>query len=139
MKAVDIPEKFGKRVFNDRVMKQRLPEKDYIAVRRAIEFGEPLTHETAKVVASFEVKKGAGQIICGLLTLRGLLACRLVDAVGGLIHSGGDGLLGNLVRGGLYRLAYCLTDSVSYTTAYTTAKFSFNPTHIINLPSFFGE
>ena len=52
MKAVDIPEKFGKRVFNDRVMKQRLPEKDYIAVRRAIEFGEPLTHETAKVVAS---------------------------------------------------------------------------------------
>ena len=52
MKAVDIPEKFGKRVFNDRVMKERLPEKDYIAVRRAIEFGEPLTHETAKVVAS---------------------------------------------------------------------------------------
>jgi glutamine synthetase len=33
-------------------MKARLPEKDYIAVRRAIEFGEPLTHETAKVVAS---------------------------------------------------------------------------------------
>ena len=52
MKAVEIPEKFGKRVFNDKVMKARLPEKDYIAVRRAIEFGEPLTHETAKVVAS---------------------------------------------------------------------------------------
>ena len=52
MKAVEIPEIFGKSVFNDRVMKERLPEKDYIAVRRAIEFGEPLTHDTAKVVAS---------------------------------------------------------------------------------------
>ena len=52
MKAVEIPEKFGKRVFNDRVMKERLPEKDYIAVRRAIEFGEPLTNETAKAVAT---------------------------------------------------------------------------------------
>ena len=51
MKAVEIPAKFGKRVFNDRVMKERLPEKDYIAVRRAIEFGEPLTNDTAKVVA----------------------------------------------------------------------------------------
>ena len=51
MKAVEIPEKFGKRVFNDKVMKERLPEKEYIAVRRAIEFGEPLTNETAKVVA----------------------------------------------------------------------------------------
>ena len=52
MKAIEIPNNFGKRVFNDKVMKERLPEKDYIAVRRAIEFGEPLTHETAKVIAA---------------------------------------------------------------------------------------
>lgn len=51
MKASEIPEVFGSKVFNDKVMRERLPENDYIAVRRAIEFGEPLTIQTAKSVA----------------------------------------------------------------------------------------
>lgn len=52
MKANKIPEIFGEKVFSDKVMKERLPKADYTAVCRAIEFGEPLTIQTAKVVAN---------------------------------------------------------------------------------------
>lgn len=48
----NIPEIFGSMVFNDKVMKERLPKEAYKAVRQAIEDGTPLSHDSAKCVAS---------------------------------------------------------------------------------------
>ncbi len=63
MSAERIPELFGTMVFNDKVMKERLPKEAYDAVRRAIEAGKPLSHEYAKTVASvmkdWAIEKGA--------------------------------------------------------------------------------
>lgn len=63
MKAKEITEIFGSMVFSDKVMKERLPEHAYQAVRRAIEDGTPLSHEAAKSVASvmkdWAIEKGA--------------------------------------------------------------------------------
>lgn len=63
MKAKEITEIFGSMVFSDKVMKERLPEHAYQAVRRAIEDGTPLSHEVAKSVASvmkdWAIEKGA--------------------------------------------------------------------------------
>ncbi len=63
MNAKNIPEIFGSMVFNDKVMKERLPKEAYDAVRRAIDDGTPLTHEIAKCVASvlkdWAIEKGA--------------------------------------------------------------------------------
>jgi len=59
----NIPEIFGSMVFNDKVMKERLPKEAYKAVRRAIEDGTPLSHDSAKCVASvmkeWAIEKGA--------------------------------------------------------------------------------
>lgn len=59
----NIPEIFGSMVFNDKVMKERLPKEAYDAVRRAIEDGTPLSHDAAKSVASvmkeWAIEKGA--------------------------------------------------------------------------------
>ena len=58
-----IPENFGCMVFNDKVMKERLPKEAYDAVRRAKDEGKPLSHEYAKSVASvmkeWAIEKGA--------------------------------------------------------------------------------
>ena len=58
-----IPEIFGCMVFNDKVMKERLPKEAYDAVRRAKDEGKPLSHEYAKSVASvmkeWAIEKGA--------------------------------------------------------------------------------
>ena len=63
MDGKKIPEIFGTMVFNDKVMKERLPKEAYDAVRRAIEAGKPLSHDYAKVVASvmkdWAIEKGA--------------------------------------------------------------------------------
>ncbi len=63
MNAKSIPEFFGCMVFNDKVMKERLPKEAYDAVRRAKDAGEPLSHSVAKVVASvmkdWAIEKGA--------------------------------------------------------------------------------
>lgn len=63
MNAKNIPEIFGEMVFNDKVMKERLPKEAYDAVRRAIDDGTPLTHDSAKSVASvmkeWAIEKGA--------------------------------------------------------------------------------
>ena len=50
MNAKNIPEFFGCMVFNDKVMKERLPKEAYDAVRRAKDAGEPLSHDAAKIV-----------------------------------------------------------------------------------------
>ncbi len=63
MNAREIPEIFGTMVFNDKVMKERLPKEAYDAVRRAKDEGRPLSHDYAKVVASvmkdWAIEKGA--------------------------------------------------------------------------------
>ncbi len=63
MNATSIPELFGSMVFNDKVMRERLPKEAYDAVCRAIEDGEPLSHGAAKIVASvmkdWAIEKGA--------------------------------------------------------------------------------
>ncbi len=63
MNAASIPELFGSMVFNDKVMRERLPKEAYDAVCRAMEEGEPLSHGAAKIVASvmkdWAIEKGA--------------------------------------------------------------------------------
>lgn len=63
MNAACIPEIFGCMVFNDKVMKERLPKEAYDAVRLAKDEGRPLSHEYAKCVASvmkdWAIEKGA--------------------------------------------------------------------------------
>ncbi len=63
MNATSIPENFGTMVFNDKVMRERLPKEAYDAVCRAMEEGEPLSHGAAKIVASvmkdWAIEKGA--------------------------------------------------------------------------------
>ncbi len=63
MNGVNIPEIFGSMVFNDKVMKERLPKEAYNAVRLAIETGTPLSQDYAKCIASamkeWAIEKGA--------------------------------------------------------------------------------
>ncbi len=60
---MNIPEIFGSLVFNDRVMKERLPEETYVKLKKSIEDGEGLTLDIASVVASamkdWAIEKGA--------------------------------------------------------------------------------
>lgn len=59
----NIPEYFGSMVFNDRVMKKRLPEDVYLKINEAILNGNRLNIETANVIAKamkdWAVEKGA--------------------------------------------------------------------------------
>ncbi len=63
MNGKNIPEFFGTNVFNDKVMKERLPKEAYDAVKRAMEGVEPLSYSHAKIVASvmkdWAIEKGA--------------------------------------------------------------------------------
>ncbi len=58
-----IPELFGSMVFNDAVMKEKLPKDTYKSLRKTIDAGEPLTLDVANVVASamkdWAIEKGA--------------------------------------------------------------------------------
>jgi len=62
-KQIDVTEIFGSNVFNDRVMKERLPRDTYKALRKTIQEGLPLSLEVANVVASamkdWAIEKGA--------------------------------------------------------------------------------
>ncbi len=59
----NIPEMFGSMVFNDTVMKERLPKDTYKALRKTREQGKPLDLQVANVVANamkeWAVEKGA--------------------------------------------------------------------------------
>ncbi|MDR0426796.1 MAG: glutamine synthetase III [Clostridiales bacterium] len=59
----DIPGLFGSMVFNDSVMRDRLPKDTYKAVKESVETSVPLSLETANVVANamkdWAVEKGA--------------------------------------------------------------------------------
>lgn len=63
MKAKEIPEIFGSKVFSDKVMKERLPKEAYEAVCKAKRDGTPLSNEQAKIIASvmkdWAIEKGA--------------------------------------------------------------------------------
>ena len=48
----DIPAIYGSKVFNDSVMRQRLPKDTYKALRRTIKDGRALDLELANIVAS---------------------------------------------------------------------------------------
>ena len=58
-----VPEMFGSMVFNDRVMKERLPKETYKALLRTIEEGRKLDPAVASVVANamkdWATEKGA--------------------------------------------------------------------------------
>ncbi|HNX68156.1 MAG TPA: glutamine synthetase III [Candidatus Omnitrophota bacterium] len=60
---IDVTEIFGSNVFNDRVMKERLPKDTYKALKKTIQEGLPLSLEVANVVASamkdWAIEKGA--------------------------------------------------------------------------------
>ncbi|MFH1799611.1 MAG: glutamine synthetase III [Candidatus Omnitrophota bacterium] len=62
-KHIDVTEIFGSNVFNDRVMKERLPKDTYKALKKTIQEGLPLSLEVANVVASamkdWAIEKGA--------------------------------------------------------------------------------
>ena len=51
-KQMDVTEIFGSNVFNDRVMKERLPRDTYKALKKTIQEGLPLSLDVANVVAS---------------------------------------------------------------------------------------
>ena len=48
----NVPERFGSKVFNDKVMRERLPGSTYKALKKTIENGEPLDSGVAGVVAN---------------------------------------------------------------------------------------
>lgn len=61
--SMSVPEMFGNNVFNDAVMKERLPKETYKALRKTIEQGSKLQPEVAAVVANamkdWAIEKGA--------------------------------------------------------------------------------
>ena len=56
----NIPGIFGSMVFNDAVMKERLPKDTYRALRKTIEDGTPLELDVANVVAN-AIRMGGGK------------------------------------------------------------------------------
>lgn len=63
MPKTDVTEIFGSNVFNDSVMKERLPKGTYNALKQTIEQGLPLQRDVAEVVANamkdWAIEKGA--------------------------------------------------------------------------------
>ena len=63
MSKTDITAIYGTMVFNDSVMRERLPKEAYDAVKRAVRDGTPLSHDYAKCVATamkdWAIEKGA--------------------------------------------------------------------------------
>ncbi len=62
-KQIDVTEIFGSNVFNERVMKERLPRDTYKALKKTIQEGLPLSLDVANVVAramkDWAIEKGA--------------------------------------------------------------------------------
>ena len=60
---LDVTEVFGSNVFNDKLMKERLPKDTYKALKKTTDFSEPLQPEVADVVANamkdWAIEKGA--------------------------------------------------------------------------------
>jgi len=75
---MELTEIFGSNVFNDKVMKQRLPKEVYKALRKTIEQGTPLRPDVADVVANamkdWAIEKGATHYTHWFQPLTGITA-----------------------------------------------------------------
>lgn len=75
---MDLTELFGSNVFNDKVMKQRLPKETYKALKETIEKDMPLRPDTANVVANamkdWAIEKGATHYTHWFQPLTGITA-----------------------------------------------------------------
>jgi glutamine synthetase len=76
--AFDVTEVFGSNVFNDRIMKERLPKDTYRALKKTIDRGLPLDPEVANVVANamkdWAIEKGATHYTHWFQPLTGITA-----------------------------------------------------------------
>ncbi len=74
----DVTKIFGSNVFNDKVMKERLPKETYKALRKTIEQGAPLTLDVANIVANtmkdWAIEKGASHYTHWFQPLTGITA-----------------------------------------------------------------
>jgi glutamine synthetase len=74
----DITQVYGSNVFNDKVMRERLPKETYKALRKTIESGQTLTLEVANVVANamkdWAIEKGATHYTHWFQPLTGITA-----------------------------------------------------------------
>jgi glutamine synthetase len=75
---MELTEIFGSNVFNDKVMKQRLPKEVYKALKKTIEQGTPLRPDVADVVANamkdWAIEKGATHYTHWFQPLTGITA-----------------------------------------------------------------
>lgn len=75
---MELTEIFGSNVFNDKVMKQRLPKEVYRALKKTIEQGTPLRPDVADVVANamkdWAIEKGATHYTHWFQPLTGITA-----------------------------------------------------------------
>ena len=73
-----VPEIFGSNVFNEQIMKARLPKETYKAMVKTIEDGLPLNIDVANVVAAamknWAVEKGATHFTHWFQPLTGITA-----------------------------------------------------------------
>ncbi|HBC27433.1 MAG TPA: glutamine synthetase type III, partial [Ruminococcaceae bacterium] len=74
----NVPELFGSLVFNDAVMKARLPKETYKALKKTREQGQPLDLQVANVVANamkdWAVEKGATHYVHWFQPMTGITA-----------------------------------------------------------------
>ena len=63
MAVINVPELFGSNVFNQHVMKERLPKETFKALKRTLDNGEALNLDVANQVAhamkEWAIEKGA--------------------------------------------------------------------------------
>jgi glutamine synthetase len=75
---IDVPAVFGINVFNDKLMKERLPKETYKALKKTMEQGAPLKPEVAAVVANamkdWALEKGATHYTHWFQPLTGITA-----------------------------------------------------------------
>ncbi len=74
----NVPELFGSMVFNQSVMKERLPKETFRALKKTLDDGEPLKIEVANVVAhamkEWAIEKGATHFTHWFQPLTGITA-----------------------------------------------------------------
>lgn len=77
----NVPEYFGSDVFNESVMKERLPKATYKALKKTIDNGDPLDIEVANIVANamkdWAVEKGCTHYTHWFQPMTGLTAEKL--------------------------------------------------------------
>ena len=78
---VNVPELFGSDVFNESVMREKLPKATYKALKKTIDYGDPLAPEVANIVANamkdWAVEKGCTHFTHWFQPMTGLTAEKL--------------------------------------------------------------